>query len=126
MEDAWKVRHERVTPSLLGSNECGHLIITLQNSYSPVFTAADTLYHFLVRVDTEAKFLKHLDRRLGVGISGLRAAKARGGFGGDENWVITDDVEASCDFTITTLRFMQLLCEGHNIKVIFFTLFSCI
>jgi hypothetical protein len=78
--------------------------------------AADALYQFLVRVDTEGKFLKHIDRRIDLGLESLREAKSRGGFGGDPEWVMSDDVEASCDDVIATTRFMQLMCEGHNLK----------
>jgi hypothetical protein len=78
--------------------------------------AADSLYHFLIRVDTEGKFIQHLGRRLDVGLAKLQNAKARGGFGRDSGGVIGAEMEESCGFAIATTRFLQLVCEGHNIK----------
>jgi len=69
----------------------------------------------LVKVDTEGNFIKHLDRRFNAGLEGLQEARKVGGFGTLSEAVSTDDLEAACDYVITTTRFVQLLCEGHNL-----------
>jgi len=77
--------------------------------------AADSLYHFCLE-DTEGKFIQQLSRRLDAGLAGLIDIKAHGGFGRDSGGVIDAEMEESCEFMIATTRFMQLMCEGHNLK----------
>ena len=75
---------------------------------------ASTLYEYLVEKDTDLKFLEHLHSRLFTGHASIKEAKRGGSFGGGDG--VSDEFVDSCRSIITTTRFIQLCCEGHNFK----------
>jgi len=75
---------------------------------------ANSLYEYLVNKDTDLKFLEHLRGRMFFAHRSIKEAKRAGAFGGGEG--VGEDFVDSCRSLITTTRFIQLCCEGHNLK----------
>jgi hypothetical protein len=88
------------------------LLIEMMNGGNE--TVARELYQFLVDVDTDGKFMKHLDRRFDADFEALQATKEKDQFGSGAA-VINPEVVRLCDNVGTTVRLLQLCCEGHNL-----------
>jgi hypothetical protein len=74
-------------------------------------SAQDTLYSYLVHVDTQGKFVAHIAQRLDKALEGIVAARKNMHLGKEETDSSVDDAD-DCEHAICTVRFLQLLCEG--------------
>jgi len=73
-----------------------------------------TLYLHLLNVDSDGKFLSHIEKRMhhafDMYTAGKRTNKAK-----KSGLQLSSEVMEACDHLIQTFRLLQLLCEGHHL-----------
>jgi hypothetical protein len=70
----------------------------------------DTLYEHLLTHDTEGKLVAHIAKRLEMNMEGMVSAQRNAQFGKDSDDTASDADD--CEHAISTVRFIQFLCEG--------------
>lgn len=73
-----------------------------------------TLYNHLVNIDSDGKFLSHIEKRMhhafSMYIAGKKMSKLT-----KTTKKVSKNVSESCEYLIQTFRMVQLLCDGHHL-----------